>query len=61
MLVFVRVCISYLSKKRVGVCEGLLFLMLFDLSEVLGAVPEVNAFKWSKQIDKLHALVKKLL
>ena len=61
MLVFVRVCISYLSKKRVGVCEGLHFLMLFDLSEVLGAVPEVNAFKWSKQIDKLQGLVKKLL
>ena len=31
--------------------------MLFDLYEVLGAVPAVNAFKWSKQVDKLKRVV----
>ena len=31
--------------------------MLFDLYEVLGAVPEVNAFKWSKQVDRLKDVI----
>ena len=33
----------------------------FDLSEVLGAVPEVNAYKWSKQIGKLQSSMKTTL